>query len=111
MRVAYVFATTNAQKILDKMIVPQLETDGHGADVVGMFFFMDNTFFLLEGTEMGERLQAMQEKTGMLLMACDQCAEERGITGKLIPAAHVGCFPSLYVALGNAGGVDQVITL
>ena len=111
MRVAYIFATTNAQKILSRMIVPQLESDGHGAEVVGMFFFMDNTFFLLKGTEIGERLQAIQEKTGMLLMACDQCADERGITRDLIPCAHVGCFPGLYVALGNAGGVDQVITL
>ncbi|HHW41637.1 MAG TPA: DsrE family protein [Syntrophomonadaceae bacterium] len=111
MKVAYVFATTNCQKILSKMIVPQLEQDGHGAEVVGMFFFMDNTFMLLKGTEMGERLQALHEKTGMLLMACDQCADERGITRDLIPGAHVGCFPSLYVALKNAGGVDQVITL
>lgn len=38
MKVAYVFATTNCQKILSKMIVPQLEMDGHGAKVVGMFF-------------------------------------------------------------------------
>jgi sulfur relay (sulfurtransferase) complex TusBCD TusD component (DsrE family) len=111
MRVAYVFTTTTAQKILDKMIIPQLEKGGHGAEVVGMFFFMDNTFFLLKGTKMGEQLQALQEKTGLLLMACDQCAEERGITNNLIPAAHVGCFPSLYVAIANAGGVDQVITL
>ena len=33
------------------MIVPQLEMDGHGAEVVGMFFFMDNTYMLLKGTE------------------------------------------------------------
>jgi len=85
--------------------------DGHGAEVVGMFFFMDNTYMLLKGTEFGERLQKLQEKTGMLLMACDQCAEERGITNDLIPGAYVGCFPSLYAALKNAGGVDQVITL
>jgi len=111
MRVAYVFATTNAQTILSKMIVPQLEDNGHGAEVVGMFFFMDNTFLLLRGTEIGERLQDLQEKTGMLLMACDYCAGERGITNDLIPGAQAGCFPGLYAALGNAGGVDQVITL
>jgi sulfur relay (sulfurtransferase) complex TusBCD TusD component (DsrE family) len=93
------------------MIVPQLEDGGHGAEVVGMFFFMDNTYFLLKGTEIGERLQALQEKTGMLLMACDQCADERSITNDLVPGALAGCFPGLYAALGNAGGVDQVITL
>ena len=47
----------------------------------------------------------------MLLMACHQCAEERGITNDLIPGAHAGCFPSLYAAINNAGGVDQMITL
>ena len=54
MKVAYVFATTNSQKILSTMILPQLEAGKHGADVKGMFFFMDNTFFLVEGTPMAQ---------------------------------------------------------
>lgn len=110
MKIAYVFSSTNSQKILNNMIIPQLEKDTHGVDVVGMFFFMDNTFFLLDGTEMGDRLKQIQERNGMLLMACDQCAIERGIDDKLIPGAKIGCFPQLYSALGGVG-VDQVITL
>ena len=110
MKVAYVFTTVTAQKILNTMIIPQLENDTHGAEVAGMFFFMDNTFFLLNNTEMGERLRQIQEKNGMLLMACDQCAIERNIQNILIPGAQIGCFPQLYGALGGAG-VDQVITL
>ncbi|MGE5396240.1 MAG: DsrE-related protein SaoD [Chitinophagales bacterium] len=111
MRVAYVFTSTTSQKILNTMIIPQMEEERHGADVIGMFFFMDNAFFLLKGTDMGDRLQKLQEKTGMLLMACDQCAIERGIENDLIPGAHIGCFPHLYAALRGVGGVDQVITL
>ena len=110
MKVAYVFSSTTSQKILSTMIIPQLEEGTHGADVAGMFFFMDNTFFLLKGTEMGERLRQIQEVNGMLLMACDKCAIERGIEDSLIPGAGIGCFPQLYAALGGAG-VDQVITL
>lgn len=110
MKVAYVFNTANSQKILNTMIIPQLEKDTHVAEVVGMFFFMDNTFFLLQGTEMGQRLQQIQEKTGMLLMACDQCAIERNIENDLVPGASIGCFPQLYTALAGVG-VDQVITL
>jgi len=110
MKVAYVFSTANSQKILNNMIIPQLEKDTHVAEVVGMFFFMDNTFFLLQGTEMGQRLQQIQEKTGMLLMACDQCAMERNIENDLVPGAAIGCFPQLYTALAGVG-VDQVITL
>ena len=53
----------------------------------------------------------LQEKTGMLLMACDQCAEERGITNDTIPGAYVGCFPSLYAALKNAGSRSGDYTL
>ncbi|GHT01280.1 hypothetical protein AGMMS50276_28960 [Synergistales bacterium] len=111
MKVAYVFATTTSQKILNTMIIPQLEAGHHGADVAGMFFFMDNTFFLVEGTDMGERLSKIADKTGMLLMACDQCAIERKIEKKLVPGAFIGCFPNLYSILGEIGGVDQVITL
>ncbi len=110
MKVAYVFTSTNSQTILNNMIIPQLEAERHGAEVVGMFFFMDNTFFLLKGTEMGDRLQQIQEKTGMMLMACDKCAADRDIEEKLIPGALTGCFPKLYAALGSVG-VDQVITL
>jgi hypothetical protein len=110
MKVAYVFATTTSQKILDTMIIPQLQEGRHGADVVGMFFFVDNAFFLVDGTEMGRKLQELQERNGMLLMACDQCAYERHIADRLIPGARIGCFPDLYAALGPAAP-DQVITL
>ena len=41
---------------LGKMILPQLEAGSHGVEVVGMFFFDDNTFLLREGDPVGERL-------------------------------------------------------
>jgi len=110
MKVAYVLSSPNCQKILTSMILPQLQEDRHGANVLGMFFLVDNTFFLMDGTETGKELQELQEKTGMLLMGCDQCIYERGLEGKLIPAAKVGCFPNLYAALSGSG-LDQVITL
>lgn len=110
MKVAYVFTTTRAHKILSRMIVPQLEEGRHGAEVVGMFFFEDNAFLLQRENELGERLRALSEKTGMLLMACDQCAIERGIHNGLVAGARIGCFPDLYAALGNTG-LHQVITL
>ncbi len=46
----------------------------------------------------------------MIIMACDQCAIERGIENNLVDGATIGCFPNLYACLGSAG-VDQVITL
>lgn len=110
MKVAYIFNSTNTHKILDKMIIPQLETDSHVAEVAGMFFFMDNTLFLSKGNPIGERLSKIREKTGMILMACDQCAIERGIQDNLVDGATIGCFPNLYACLGSAG-IDQVITL
>lgn len=110
MKVAYVFSTNNAQRILDKMIIPQMLAGNHGADVVGMMFFFDNTFLLTKGSSTGERLREINEKYGTLLMACDMCAIERGIDDKLVPGAGIGCFPNLYAALGSAQP-DQVITL
>ena len=110
MKVAYIFSTTNAQRILDQMIIPQLLEGRHGADVVGMMFFFDNTFLLTAGSSTGDRLQEIHEKYGTLLMACDMCAIERGIEDKLVPGAGIGCFPNLYAALGGAQ-LDQVITL
>ena len=110
MKVAYVLSSPTCQKILNTMIIPQLQEDRHGAEVLGMFFLVDNTYFLLDGTETGRELQELQEKNGMLLMGCDQCVHERNLDGKLIAGATIGCFPNLYAALAGSG-LDQVITL
>lgn len=122
MKVAYVFSTSGhtVSYKLGQMILPQLEQDRHGAEVVGMFFFDDNTFPLREGDPLGERLAEVAREKGILLMLCDQCAQERGLAapgedGKLaasgtVDGVRVGCFPDLYAALaGNPP--DQVITL
>ncbi len=121
MKVAYIFSTSGhtASYKLGKMILPQLEEGRHGVEVVGMFFFDDNTYLLRAGDPLGERLAAVAARQGMLLMLCDQCAHARGLaeptadgyrpTGA-IAGVRVGCFPDLYAALaGNPP--DQIITL
>ena len=134
MKVAYVFATSGhtASYKLGKMILPQLEAGTHGVDVIGMFFFDDNTFVLREGDPIGERLAKVAKEKGILLMMCDMCALERNLaegeprwcapdgTGRTEPAeirtvgtvegVQVGCFPDLYAALAG-DPPDQVITL
>lgn len=121
MKVAYVFSTcghTVSYK-LGRMILPQLEADDHGAEVVGMFFFDDNTYALRRGDPLGERLSVVAGEKGILLMLCDQCALERDLaTGgprsaepvNTVDGVTVGCFPDLYAALGD-NPPDQVITL
>ncbi|OFZ72717.1 MAG: sulfur reduction protein DsrE [Betaproteobacteria bacterium RBG_16_64_9] len=112
MKVAYIFSTqghTVSYK-LGKMILPQLEEDAHGAEVVGMFFFEDNNYVLVKGDPLGERLAKVAKKKNILLMGCDQCCYERGIDGKLVEGAVIGCFPNLYSALSR-NPPDQVITL
>ena len=121
MKVAYVFSTSGhtASYKLGKMILPQLERGTHGVEVVGMFFFDDNTYVLRAGDEIGERVGRVAAERHMLLMLCDQCALERGLAvgeiGAAVPAGtvegvRVGCFPDLYAALaGNPP--DHVISL
>jgi len=112
MKVAYIFSTQghSVSYKLGKMILPQLEQGNHGVDVVGMFFFEDNAYVLQQGNPIGERLASYAQTSGMLLMACDQCAYEREIEDKLVEGGVIGCFPNLYEALsGNMP--DQVITL
>lgn len=111
MKIAYVFATNNGSYILEKMILPQLESGTHGVTVVGMFFFVDNTYMLQEGNPTAKRLAAVAQKTGMLVMGCDQCCEQRRIDEMIQEPFTIGCFPNLYGALSKAGGLDQVITL
>jgi hypothetical protein len=125
MKVAYIFSSqghTVSYK-LGKMILPQLEEQSHGPEVVGMFFFEDNNYVLVKGDPIGERLAKVAKEQGIMLMGCDQCCWEREIDGKLVDGgwereidgklvdgATIGCFPNLYEAL--AGNMpDQVITL
>ena len=112
MKVAYIFSTQghSVSFKLGKMILPQLENDAHGVEVVGMFFFEDNNYVLQKGNPIGERLAKVAKEKNMLLMGCDQCCEEREIEDDLVDGAVIGCFPNLYSALsGNMP--DQVITL
>jgi sulfur relay (sulfurtransferase) complex TusBCD TusD component (DsrE family) len=121
MKVAYVFSTSGhtASYKLGKMILPQLEEGRHGAEVVGLFFFDDNTYVLRQGDPLGERLARVAQQQNILVMMCDQCALERGlaegvpgdcrVTGT-VPGVQVGCFPDLYAALAGHPP-DQVITL
>ena len=125
MKVAYVLATNMASSYkLTSMILPQLERDAHGADVVGIFFFDDNLFCLREGDPVGERLAAVAKQKKMLLMVCDMCAVRRGLAEGtldqcgsgavkpkgLVDGVAVGCFPQLYAALSGSPP-DYVITL
>lgn len=123
MKVAYVFTTSGhtASYKLGQMILPQLEANAHGADVVGMMFFDDNTFLLRKGDPMGERLAKVAKEKGILLMMCDSCAMERGLAEggtwpkkarvkDTVEGVQVGCFPDLYAALA-AANPDHIITL
>jgi sulfur relay (sulfurtransferase) complex TusBCD TusD component (DsrE family) len=125
MKVAYIFKSDMASTFqLSTMILPQLEAGIHGVNVIGMFFFDENTHVLRKGNEIGERLNNIAKEKGMLIMACDQCALRRDLaegdfemcgTGSVKPknmieVGQVGCFPQLYKALsGNMP--DLVITL
>lgn len=133
MKIAYVFALPrSASYKLGQMILPQLEAGTHGVDVVGMFFFDDNTLLLSKGNPIGERLAKVAAEKNILLMMCDMCALERGLAEgeprwcdasgqgrtepgechvvNVVDGVHVGCFPDLYGALAGSPP-DQVITL
>jgi hypothetical protein len=112
MKVAYIFATQrhNVSYVLAKMILPQLEENRHGVDVVGMFFFEDNNFVLVDGNPIGARLLKVAQEKNILLMGCDQCCYEREIADRLFKGVPIGCFPDLYKAL-SGNPPDQVITL
>jgi sulfur relay (sulfurtransferase) complex TusBCD TusD component (DsrE family) len=125
MKVAYIFRNDmSATFQLATMILPQLEQDNHGVEVVGMMFFDDNVYSLNAENEIGKRLSAVANRKNILLMICDQCALRRGMasgdfsqcgSGEIeakntVDGVIAGCFPQLYGALGG-NMPDQIITL
>lgn len=120
MKVAYILNSPNAANYkLGTMILPQLEAGAHGARVLGIFFFDDNTYLLRRGDPTGERLAAVAAEHGILLMMCDQCALQRKLAEgeplnarpkDTVAGVQVGCFPDLYAALAS-DPPDQVISL
>ena len=121
MKVAYVLNTPNAGWYkVGKMILPQLEENRHGVEVVGIFAFDESAYILRKGDPIGERLAKVAKEKNILLMICDQCAATRDMADKVgendyntkntVEGVKVGCFPDLYQALsGNMP--DQVISL
>ena len=98
MKVAYIFKTNMASTFqLATMILPQLEQNNHGVEVVGMFFFDENAHVLRKGNEIGERLNKIAKEKGILLMACDQCALRRDLAEGAFEecAALVMLFPEI----------------
>lgn len=112
MKVAYIFSSQghSVSYKLGQMILPQLEEQAHGPEVVGMFFFEDNNYVLVKNDPIGERLAVVARSQNILLMGCDKCCYERQIDGNLVDGAVIGCFPNLYESL-SANMPDQVITL
>jgi len=121
MKVAYILNSPDAGWYkIGKMVLPQLEEDRHGVDVVGIFAFDENAYMLRKGDPVGERLAKIAKEKNILLMICDQCANSRNLAKQVgessyepvntVDGVRVGCFPDLYEALsGNMP--DQVISL
>jgi len=110
MNVIYVFQSQRASIILEKMIIPQISKEKHGAEVVGMFFFDDNVYFFLPEHPIGEKLCRLSSKYSFFIACCDYCCEQREISGRLYPGVIEGCFPDLY-KFAQDKKADQVITL
>ena len=125
MKVAYIFRNDmSATFQLATMILPQLEQDNHGVEVVGMMFFDDNVYSLSAENKIGKRLSVVAKRKNILLMICDQCALRRGMASgdfsqcgsgevkakNTVAGVIAGCFPQLYGALGG-NMPDQIITL
>ena len=110
MKVLYIFKSSDSSTILEKMIIPQLEKETHGAEVVGLFFFADNVYFFLPENPIGEKLSRLSVKLKFFVLCCDYCCEQRGISGRLYPGIEEGCFPDVY-KLAEEKGAQQVITL
>lgn len=110
MKVIYVFQSSNASMLLEKMIIPQISEERHGAEIAGMFFFDDHVYFFLPENPIGEKLSMLSAKYGFFLICCDYCCEHRGISKRLYPGVQEGCFPDLY-KLASEHEAQQVITL
>ncbi len=106
MKVAHVFSTSGhtASHKLGKMILSQLEAGRHGVEVVGMFFFDDNTFILRRADPSGERRGTVARASEMLLMLCDQCTSERELAE---PDGRGGYHPAGVVAGVRARGRER----
>ena len=108
-RVAYIVESSLGSYILNSMIVPQLEEDRHGVEVVGMFFIHDNVYLLMEGNPIAERLARLSRQKGIYLQACDQCVYMRNIADRIIKEAKIGCFPDFYANVVDKA--DLIITI
>ena len=91
MKVAYVFSSTTSQKILNTMIIPQLEKGTHGVEVAGMFFFMDNTFSCWKAPRWVKDCASSRKLTACCSWPATSAPWSAAST-KPIKGAQIGCF-------------------
>ena len=94
MRVAYVLSSPRAASHkLGQMILPQLEAGTHGVEVVGIFFFDDNTLGLQKGNPIGERLAKVAKEKGNATRAIGGAAKVVEATYEVPFLAHAAMEP------------------
>jgi len=59
-------------------------------------------FFLLKGTETGEKIERAMKEQGVKVIACECSQANRDLTDKMIDGVIIGHFRDFYEAAGDA---------
>lgn len=101
-KVAYIITGSAGRELVSGCLLNTVSAGCHGREVTALHFAEDGVFFLLKGTETGDKIERAMKEQGVKVIVCECSQDSRDITDKMIDGVEIGHFLDFYEAAGDA---------
>lgn len=101
-QVAYIITGNASQELVGGCMLNTVAAGIHGRQVTAMHFAEDGAYFLLQGTDSGEKIARAMAEQGVKVTVCECSQAARDLTDKMIPGVTIGHFSDFYEVAGDA---------
>jgi intracellular sulfur oxidation DsrE/DsrF family protein len=101
-KVAYIITGNASRELVAGCLLNTVAAGIHGRPVTAMHFCENGVFFLLKGTETGEKIERAMKEQGVKVTVCECSQESRDLGNKMIKGVRIGHFADFYEVAGDA---------
>lgn len=101
-KVAYIITGNANQELVNGCLLNTVAAGIHGRAVTAMHFAEDGVYYLLQGTESGDKIARAMSEQGVKITVCECSQDARDLTDKMIPGVSIGHFSDFYEVAGEA---------
>ena len=100
--VAYIITGSATRELVAGCLLNTVSAGIHGRKVTAMHFCEDGVFYLLKGTETGDKVERAMKEQGVKVTVCECSQANRDLEDKMIEGVQIGHFQDFYEAAGDA---------